>query len=366
MATSVKHGVGLLRRTLRDFSDDECATRAAALSYYTIFALPPLLVLILLVVSAFVDADQVQRMLTSQLGGLMGEQGAKAIETMIRNVDQPDAKKGLASLIGGVGLIVGATGAFLQLQSALNRAWEVKPDPEQGGIRSMLLKRVLSLGMILGVAFLMLVSLVLSTAISAMGRSLGRLLGGGIGPVVQGAIDLTLSMVVITILFAAIFKVLPDARIAWKDVWVGALVTAGLFVVGKFAIGLYLGRSNPGQAFGAAGSLALVLVWIYYSSMLVLFGAEFTQQWVLSHGRVIEPETGAIRVEEGQPSREESDGPAVPAREDRPVRVAARRPTPALDAARARGPRSTKGPSTLAVLTAALVDRMTGRNRPHA
>jgi membrane protein len=364
MGTNAKEGLGLLKRSLRDFSEDECATRAAALSYYTVFALPPLLVLILLVVSAFVDADQVQRLLTSQFQGLMGAQGAHEIETMIRNVDRPDAKKGFASVIGAVGLIVGATGAFLQLQGALNRAWEVKPDPEKGGIRAMILKRVLSLGMILGVAFLLLVSLVLSTAISAMGASLGRLMPGGVGPVVQGAIDLTLSMAVITLLFAAIFKVLPDARIAWKDVWVGALVTAGLFVIGKFAIGLYLGRSNPGEAFGAAGSLALILVWIYYSSMIILFGAEFTQQWVLSHGRVIEPETGAIKVEEGvgKPATD-----AAKRRPDRPVVLAARRPTPALDAAReAHRQRAGRGPSTLAVLTAALVDRLVHRNRPQA
>lgn len=289
---------GLLKQAFHDFGEDECPTRAAALSYYTVFALPPLLVLILLVTSAFVEPGEVQQMLTTQFRGLMGADAAGEIETMIRNVDRPGASRGFASLVSVAGLLVGATGAFLQLQSALNRAWEVMPDPEQGGVKSMLLKRVLSLGMILGIAFLLLVSLALSAVISAAGGAVSSAVGGGLGPVLQTVLDLSLSLLVITALFAAIFKVLPDARIAWKDVLVGALFTALLFVIGKFAIGLYLGRSNPGEAFGAAGSLAIVLVWIYYSSMIVLFGAEFTQRWSEAHGAGIEPEPGAVRIVE--------------------------------------------------------------------
>jgi membrane protein len=357
MASRVSEGFGLLKEAFRDFSEDECPTRAAALSYYTVFALPPLLMLILLVVSVFLDADQVQRLLTGQFRGLMGEEGARAVDAMLRNVDRPDARKGLASILSVAGLLFGATGAFLQLQSALNRAWEVKPDPEQGGIRAMLLKRILSLGMILCVAFLLLVSLALSAAISAMGETLGNLLPG-IGPVLQTVIDLSLSLMVITVLFSAIFRVLPDARIAWRDVWPGALVTAALFVIGKFAIGFYLGRSNPGEAFGAAGSLAIVLVWIYYSSMIVLFGAEFTEKWAVRFGSGIVPEKGAIRIAEDASAA--GPKPAPRAAEERPVVLVADRPTPALDRARS-APRRERGPSTLAVLTAAVIDRFVRR-----
>jgi len=356
MASGIRNGVSLLKETFWDFSEDECPTRAAALSYYTVFALPPLLMLILLLVRVFLDADQVQRLLTGQFRGLVGAEGAGVIESVMRNADRPDARRGLAGVVGVAGLLVGATGAFLQLQSALNRAWEVKPDPEQGGIRNMLVKRVLSLGMILGVAFLLLVSLVLSTAISAMGTVVGRMVPG-LGPVLQTVIDLGLSLAVITVLFAAIFKVLPDARVAWRDVWVGGLATAALFVAGKFAIGFYLGRSDPGQAFGAAGSLAIVLVWIYYSSMIVLLGAEFTQVWAVRHGRAIQPETGAIRVEEAGDDEEPADAKPTA---DRPVRVAARRPTPTLDRVRA-APAGSRGPSALAVLAAAVVDRFVRR-----
>jgi membrane protein len=180
----------------------------------------------------------------------------------------------------------------------------VEPDPRQGGIKNMVTKRILSLGMILGVAFLLLVSLALSAALSAVGGMIGRLIPGG-SEVVAQIFNFILSFVVITGLFAAIYKVLPDARISWKDVRVGAVVTALLFTIGKMLLGLYLGRSNPGEAFGAAGSLALLLVWIYYSSMIVLFGAEFTQAWAIRHGSGIVPKEGARRLNDeiGDPTK---------------------------------------------------------------
>jgi membrane protein len=172
----------------------------------------------------------------------------------------------------------------------------VAPDPDKGGIKQFLLKRVFSFGMILSVAFLLLVSLVLSAALTAFGGALGAMLPDGISATLLQVLNQVLSVVVIAVLFAALFKVLPDARIAWRDVWVGGAVTAVLFVVGKFLLGLYLGQSNPGQAFGAAGSLAVLLVWIYYSSMILLFGAEFTQLWAERRGQGIAPERGAMRV----------------------------------------------------------------------
>ncbi len=196
----------------------------------------------------------------------------------------------------GIGvLIVGATGAMVQLQTSLNRTWEVKPDPEAGGIRNFLMKRMLSFGMILGIAFLLLVSLVISAGLAVLGTYLGSILPG-IG---AGLLELANNMIsfgVITVLFAGMFKFLPDAEISWRDVWVGAAVTSLFFVLGKFAIGIYLGQSDPGEPFGAAASLAILLVWIYYASLILFFGAEFTETWAKVRGSGIRPEAGAVRV----------------------------------------------------------------------
>lgn len=295
--------MGLLKDTFKDFSDDECPVRAAALSYYVVFSLPPLLILILLIASTLFDPAEVQRTLSQQMGGFMGAQGAQEIGNIMQQAERPGGR-GLKAVLGIAAIIFGATGSFLQLQSALNRAWEVEPDPRQGGIKNMITKRILSLGMILGVAFLLLVSLALSAALSAVGGMIGRLIPGG-SEVVAQIFNFILSFVVITGLFAAIYKVLPDARIAWKDVWVGAVVTSLLFTIGKMLLGLYLGRSNPGEAFGAAGSLALLLVWIYYSSMIVLVGAEFTQAWAIRKGSGIVPKEGARRMNDeiGDPTK---------------------------------------------------------------
>lgn len=295
MASNGEKKLGLLRQSLSDFSDDECPTMAAALSYYTVFSLPPLLALLLLLLGAIVDPAQVQGTLEAQIENLMGSAGGEEVRAMIREAEHP-AGGLLAVILGFAALILGATGVFGQLQAALNKAWEVKPDPAQGGVKNFVLKRVFSFGMVLGVAFLLLVSLALTAALSAFGDALGDRLPGGVSEPVLHAFNFVLSFAVVVLLFAAMFKVLPDARIAWRDVLPGAFVTALLFMVGKSLIGFYLGKSNPGEAFGAAGSLAVLLVWIYYSSMILLFGAEFTQTWAERRGRGIEPEPGAVRA----------------------------------------------------------------------
>lgn len=293
----------MLKDAGKDFMDDECPRLAAALSYYTVFALPPLLILILLIAGAVFDPQQVQNTLQTQMGSLMGSAGAEEIGTIMNQAERPGGR-GFKAVLSVGALVLGATGAFLQLQGALNRAWEVEPDPNAGGLKNFIFKRLLSLGMILGIAFLLLVSLALSAMVSALGGFAGQLVPGA-SKAILFVFDTLITFVVITGLFAAIFKVLPDARIAWKDALVGAALTAVLFTIGKFALGYYLGRSNPGEAFGAAGSLALVLVWIYYSSMIVLFGAEFTQQWAVNRGSGIEPEEGARRMadEVGDPKK---------------------------------------------------------------
>jgi membrane protein len=298
----VRGWIDLLRATFKDFSKDDGTWKAAALAYYTVFALPPLLVLILQIASAVWDPIEVRRTLTGEFQTLMGQDVAGQIRTMMTQAEQKVSGTGFRLVLSIAGLLFGGTGAFLSLQSALNSAWEVKPDPKKGGgIKSFVMKRLLSLGMVLGIAFLLLVSLALTSALSAA----GDVLLGGFPKAVSLVLNFALSFAIITLLFAAIYKVLPDAKVEWRDVWVGAIATSLLFVVGKFLIGLYIGQSNPGNAFGAAGTLAVLLVWIYYASVILLLGAEFTQAWAKQHGRSIEPEEGAVRVIEREERIEE-------------------------------------------------------------
>lgn len=284
----------IVKGAVKDFGDDECAVRAAALAYYTIFALPPLLILLLMVAGMIWDPQQVQRALETQFAGMIGQDAARQIHDMIAVGDRAQGKGSIATVLSIAGLLFGATGAFMQLQGALNRAWEVKPDPAKGGIMRFLTKRLLSLGMVMGLGFLLAVSLAISALLSAFG---GRIGGSLSGPLLM-VLNLVISLMVLGLLFAAIFKVLPDAKIAWKDVLLGGLVTAVLFTIGKFAIGLYLGRSNPGSAFGAASALAVILVWTYYAGMIILFGAEFTQAWARRRGDGLQPKKDAVRVVE--------------------------------------------------------------------
>lgn len=287
--------ITILKRTAVDFWRNDSLTMAGALSYSTVFSLPAILILILMVAGRFAGTETVQEALQTELGGMMGASGREQIGTILEHARRPDIGFGIASLVGIGVLIVGATGAMVQLQTSLNRTWEVKPDPEAGGIRNFLMKRMLSFGMILGIAFLLLVSLVISAGLAVLGTYLGSILPG-IG---AGLLELANNMIsfgVITVLFAGMFKFLPDAEISWRDVWVGAAVTSLFFVLGKFAIGIYLGQSDPGEPFGAAASLAILLVWIYYASLILFFGAEFTETWAKVRGSGIRPEAGAVRV----------------------------------------------------------------------
>jgi membrane protein len=294
--SAARDQLSILKRTWNEFNADDCMGQAAALSYYTIFSIPPLLVLILLVAGAVWDPQDVQGAIEGQISALMGQTGAQEVRNILANAERPGVGGPIATALGVIALIFGATGAFVSLQGALNKAWEVKPDPKQGGVKNFLFKRLFSFGMVLALAFLLLVSLALSAAVGAFGNMLGRLLPDGFSTVLLAAINFAVSIVVFSALFAAMFKVLPDAVVAWRDTLVGAFVTTLLFVIGKFAIGFYLGTSDPGSAYGAAGSLAVFLVWIYYSAIILLLGAEYTQAWAELRGRRIEPEPGAVRV----------------------------------------------------------------------
>ena len=289
----------MLKQTFSEFTDDDCPRMAAALAYYTIFSLPPLLVLIITVAGVVLSEQQVEEWIQGQIGNMLGAQTSEQIGTMVANAqERVSGGFSLGLVLSIAGLLFGATGVFAQLQQALNKAWEVEPDPETGGIKNFLTKRVFSLGMILVIVFLLLVSLLLSSFISVFAGQLGSLLPGSLSTAVVWVINAVVSLAVITLLFAAIFKVLPDAIVAWRDVWVGAFVTALLFVIGKFLIGLYIGQSDPGEAYGAAAALALLLVWVYYSAMIIFLGAEFTQIWARRYGSGIEPDDDAVRVVE--------------------------------------------------------------------
>jgi membrane protein len=283
----------ILKSALSGFGSDECGTRAAALAYSTIFALPPLLILLVTIAGKVWGPDAVQQAIEGQFSGLIGLSAAQQIHEMVARGQHSAGRGALATILGALGLIIGATGAFLSLQDALNHAWEVKPDPKQGGVKNFIMKRLLSIGMVLGLGFLVAVSLALSAAISAIGGSIGSM-----PEPVLWTIDLALSLVILSALFAALFKFLPDAKVAWSDVWVGGLATAVLFIIGKFVIGLYLGHSNPGNAFGAASAFAVILVWIYYAGMIVLFGAEFTEEWAKARGKGVVPKEGAVHIVE--------------------------------------------------------------------
>lgn len=284
--------LNVLRQTFSEFVQDECPRLAAALAYYAIFSLPALLVLVVAIAGFFVDKEQASGRLTTYMQQTMGETGAKQIKTMLEQAGKPG--QGLiGSIVGIVTLCAGATGVLLELQTALNRAWGVEPDPNQGGIKTFVMKRALSLGLVLGIAFLLLVSLVASWLLSEFRHIIHQWSPVWMSQWVVHTIDVAASLALITLLFAVLLKYLPDVSLAWSDVWAGAVLTSLLFVAGKIGLSMYLAYSDPTSAFGAAGSLALVLLWIYYSAMIFFLGAEFTQVLARSRGKQPKPQSGA-------------------------------------------------------------------------
>jgi membrane protein len=270
----------LFKRALAGWWNDNVPRLGASLAYYTLFALAPILIVAITIAGFVFGADAVQRQVTSEISGLVGKQGGQAVQAMLQGANQ----RGNDILATGVGLItffLGSTGAFLELQTALNAIWRVKPRPD-AGIKDMLLQRLLSFGLVIGVGFLLLVSLLVSAALSALNRYVGALVPE-IAVVWQG-VNTLVSLGVVTILFAMIYQFLPDVDLKLRHVWIGALVTAGLFNIGKYLIGLYLGTSGVASAYGAAGSVVVLLVWVYYSAQIVLLGAEFTRAYVEKFG----------------------------------------------------------------------------------
>ncbi len=326
-----KSTLQIVRQTFKEFSEDDCPRMAAAMAYYTVFSMPPLLFLIVMIAGFVYSASAAQEAITREISTVVGSETAEQVATMIAGAsERARAADGLfVTILGGIAFVFGATGAFAQLQNALNRAWQVAPDPKGGGVKNFIFKRLLSFGMVLGTGFLLLVSLALSTVVTAIGSEMRELLPLGISAWVPRVLDFAVSLGLVTLLFAAIFKILPDARIHWREVWTGAVTTAVLFVIGKFAMGLYLGQSNPGSAYGAAGSLAVILIWIYLSAIILFIGAEFTQVWARRTGKRIMPSRGAVRMiwsakgtvddgDDGAPTEGSGTRDTSPAAESRP------------------------------------------------
>lgn len=282
---SIREIGSLVSATFNDWVDDKAPRLAAALSYYTLFSLAPILIIAIAIAGLVFGQEAARGQIVGQIQSLVGVDGGKAIEAMLQSASQPTTGK-LATIIGFVTLLIGATGAFVELQDAMNTIWEVRPKPGRG-IKGMLFDRLFSFGVLLGVGFLLLVSLVISAALSAFTALLNRVTPAS--SFVAHGLNLVLSFGITTLLFALIFKILPDVRLRFRDVWLGAAVTAGLFTIGKFVIGLYIGRGAVASAYGAAGSLVALLVWIYYSTLILFLGAEFTQIYAEWNGRVIEP-----------------------------------------------------------------------------
>jgi membrane protein len=288
--------LGLVRTTGQEFRDDECPSMAAALAYYTALAMPPLLVMIVSVAGWIWGSEDVRGQLEQQVTNVVGAGGWKQIQTMMQTAEQQEHRGILATALSLGLLLFSATGVMLQLQSALNKAWGVMPDPATGGVKTFVMKRLLSLAMILGIAFLLIVSLLLTAALNVVSSRLNALLPVGDEGWIAQVINVLVNAIVFTALFAAMFKWLPDAVIRWRDTLVGAGITAALFLIGQFGMGFYFGMKEEGT-YGVASSFVLLLLWVYYSSMIFLLGAEFTQVWARLRGMEITPEPGAVRVE---------------------------------------------------------------------
>lgn len=276
-----KHILKLFITAAKAWSADYAPSMGAAISYYTVFSLAPLLVLVIAIAGAIFGRDAVQGAVVQQFSGLIGAKSASLVQSLLANAS--NTNKGLvAGIISVVVLALGATSVFTELQSALDRIWHVPESQKPSGIWAMIRSRLLSFGMILGLAFLLMVSLAVSAAVSAFGSWMGGLMPGW--EILLQVLNAIFSIAVATLLFAMIYKLMPSTKIDWEDVWIGALVTAVLFEIGKFLIGLYLGKSNMTQSFAAAGSLVVLLAWVYYAAQVFLLGAEFTKAFADEHG----------------------------------------------------------------------------------
>ena len=293
----------LFKDTANEWYDDEAPRLAASLAYYTLLSTAPLSLLCVSIVGFFFGESAARGQIASQIGTVTGPEAAEAIQGIIQNAHQSSAGW-FGTVAGIVLLLVGASGVFGELQTALNSMWDVKPKPGRG-VRGFIRDRFLSFTMVLGIAFMLLVSLVVSAALSAVGKVLAGSLPGG--EAVWQVVNFVISLAVITGLFSLIFKVVPDAKVRWRDAAVGALVTALLFTIGKSLLGLYLGKSTVASTYGAAGSVVAYVVWVYYASQILFMGAEFTQVYARIFGKPIEPSKNAMFAHEHEQEHERDE-----------------------------------------------------------
>jgi membrane protein len=292
-ANKLKAGWELLKLTFAEWMDDNTFELSAALAFYTIFSIAPVLLIAVGVASFFLAPETATTRIVDELENLVGAQGANAVRQVI------DSSRGFGKGLWAVGvgivtLIMGATAVFGELQSALNQIWDVKAKPDRGVIMSLIVDRLRSFSIAVCVGFLLLVSLVISAVISGLQNYMNNWLPGV--PWVWQTANVVSSFFVVAVLFATIYKLLPDVVISWRDVWIGAAVTALLFTAGKYLIGIYLGQTATASAFGAAGSLVVLLFWVYYSALISFLGAEFTQVYTRRYGPGIRPKEHAVRV----------------------------------------------------------------------
>ena len=283
----------LLKETISAWSDDYAPSMGAAIAYYTIFSIAPLLVIVTAVAGFIFSREAVTGELFGQIRGLVGDDGAKAIEGLVQSASNPG--EGAIAIVGGViAMIIGATGVFSEIQTAIDRIWEVPKRAQSSTWWELVRTRLLAFGMVLSIAFLLLVSLAISAAISAMGAIWDRWVGGW--ETVLQLVNLAVSLAIFTGVFAAMYRFLPRVQMRWRDVWLGAFVTSLLFVIGKFLIGLYIGKSGIVSGFGATGSIITLLVWVYYSAQIFLLGAEFTRIYSQSGERLRKPQGSSEKL----------------------------------------------------------------------
>lgn len=271
----VRDALPLAKDTFKQWSEHKSARLAAALAYYTVFSIAPLLIIVIAIAGLVFGHDAASRQILGQLGGLVGQKGGHQITTMVSAASKPSSGI-IATVIGAITLILGASGVVIQLQDALNVVWDVKEE-KGGGIWQTLRTRLLSIGMLLALAFLLIVSLVVGAALTAINTYSSKLLPSL--AILMQVVNLLFDVAILSLLFAVIFKYLPKADVSWKDVRVGAVITAISFIIGQFAITLYLGKMNTSSPYGDAGALIIILLWVYYSAQLLLLGAEFTNIW---------------------------------------------------------------------------------------
>jgi membrane protein len=289
----MKNAWQVLRGAFKEWKEDEAGELAAALSYYMAVSIAPLLIFVLLLLGFVVGEGNAADQLVAQLQAVFGQQGSEFIQTIIDNAKQPTAGS-IAGIISLLTLIWGSTNVFAHLQKSLNNVWDVKPKPSSG-VMDTIRRRLLSLTLVLGVGFLLAVSLILTSVLTVVTNNITSGLPGT--DLLWQIVEFLSSVAVLTLLFAAIFKVLPDVEIKWRDVWLGAVTTSVLFTLGKFALGIYFGSAGIGSTYGAAGSVIAFLLWVYYSALILFFGAEITQVYARQYGAGIQPSAHAVYQE---------------------------------------------------------------------